>query len=301
MSLPDGTRMGRVRLRVADLRRSLAFYGDLIGLHVLGRENGRAALSAAPGGEPLLVLEALPGTVPRPRYTLGLYHFAILFPSRRELARSVARLARAGWPFHGFSDHGVSEAVYLADPDGNGVELYVDRPRDRWPFRNGRLAMVTRPLDLQGLLAELGPDPEAALDSEEGPAPRVDPVTRIGHVHLHVSDLAQAEAFYAGALGFEVTQRDYPGALFLAAGGYHHHLGANIWAGAGPAAPRPPAGAAGLLDFGVVLPGGDALTAAVRRLERAGRPVERSAEGWRVPDPDGNVVVLYAPEVAGAL
>src|SRR5690606_13490320 len=158
----------------------------------------------------------------------------------RELARLVLRLAEARWPFQGFSDHGVSEAVYLPDPDGNGLELYADRPRSAWQWRDGELVMFTRPLAVEGLLAEL-----ARAPARPG-GPPWHPLRRIGHVHLHVAELARSGAFYHGLLGFAVTTRRYPGALFLAAGGYHHHLGLNIWEGQG--APPPPADAAGLVD-----------------------------------------------------
>lgn len=286
--LPAGTGIGRVRLRVRDLARSLAFYRDLLGLRVVDRDGPRARLSATGRPPELLVLEEDPLAVPKPPGTTGLYHFAVLFPERRDLARAFLRLHRHGWPFHGFSDHGVSEAIYLPDPDGNGVELYADRPRAAWPWRDGRLAMVTRPLDLDDLLASLGGEGTASTGGEAA----VPPGTTIGHVHLHVADLEAAEAFYAGALGLEVTQRDYPGARFFAAGGYHHHVGTNVWAGRH--APRPPARAVGLLDFSLRLPGRAALEELVEHLRRGGQRVLADGEAWVVHDADGHAIRLEA-------
>ena len=284
--LPATTAMGRVRLRVADLDRSLAFYRDLLGFTVWERHDRRALLVAdpnAPAPAPLIILEAQPGARPQPPGTAGLYHFATLVPDRRRLALLLRRLAEAGWPLQGLSDHGVSEAIYLADPDGNGLELYADRPREQWPMQNGRLAMVTRPLDVRNLLAELA---KAPLRSD---GPVLDPATRIGHVHLRVSSLERAETFYHGLIGFEVTQRNYPGALFLAAGGYHHHLGVNVWSSAG--GPPAPPDCCGLLDFAILLPD-DAARAVRARLEEAGVDLEPCDEGWRARDGDGIGVVI---------
>lgn len=283
--LPPATTIRQVRLRVADLPRALRFYRDLLGFRERPAAPGTAALSAS-GAEPAqIVLEERRGARRKPPGTTGLYHVAILLPGRRELARLVRRLAAAGWPFQGFSDHGVSEAVYLPDPDGNGLELYADRPRTAWPWQDGELVMFTRPLDVEGLLAELARDPERPGE------PMLHPDARIGHIHLHVADLARSEAFYHGLLGFDVVTRRYPGALFLAAGGYHHHLGLNIWAGRG--APPPPADAAGLVDFTVAVGDPAALNAIVRRLRDAGHePYQHPAAGWRVSDPDGMNIVL---------
>lgn len=211
----------------------------------------------------------------------------MVVPERRMLARLVRRLVWADWPISGGSDHGVSKALYLDDPDGNGVELYADRPRERWPMQDGRVTMFTRALDVAGLMGELEREPERPEE------PAIDPGTIIGHIHLHVSDLGRAEALYSGLLGFDVTVRDYPGALFMSAGGYHHHVGANTWAGAD--APRQPDDAAGLIDFEVHLPG-TAGDQAARRLEqhlqRHGVAVTRSEGFRRVEHPDGNAVVF---------
>lgn len=287
--LPSDTSIGRVRLKTANLDRALHFYAGLLGLHIRDRgEQPGVVLTAHPTSDTgLIILEEHPHARPKPPRTTGLYHFALLMPNRRELARLLKRLAQAGWPFQGFSDHGVSEAVYLADPEGNGIELYADRPREQWPRRNGRLAMYTRPLDLQNLLAELEARPET--DDE----PPVHPETRMGHIHLHVSDLGKAENFYSRLLGFDVTERNYPGALFLSAGGYHHHLGVNIWAG--PGAPPPPEDAAGLLDFAIVIPDAGAAQRTVDRLRSGGVAITETGDRqWRTKDPDGTGVLIIA-------
>ncbi len=186
----------------------------------------------------------------------------------------------------GGADHGVSEALYLADPDGNGLELYRDRPRSEWRWSDGQVAMVTDPLDAAGLLGTISP--------AEG-WPGLDPRTVIGHVHLHVSDLARAETFYHGLLGLDVTQRSYPGALFLAAGGYHHHLGVNIWAGRG--APPPPEDAVGLIAFAVDVPDDDVWHQIINRAREACLDVQEQQEtdsrvGALIQDPDHNGVVI---------
>ncbi|MFO7262005.1 MAG: VOC family protein [bacterium] len=281
--LPPATRLGHVRLRVRDLDNVLDFYQRVLGLRIIERDGDVASLSASGAAPPLLVLEGRPGAPPRPFRSTGLYHFAILLPDRRALAQALLRLARRRWPLQGASDHLVSEALYLADPEGNGIELYADRPRESWPIRpDGEIAMATEPLDLDGLLREAGPD--------EGDDAPLHPGAVVGHIHLNVSDLAASEAFYHGVLGFDVTTRSYPGALFLAAGGYHHHIGTNIWAGRG--APRPPEGAAGLVHFEVVIPDDAAREAVLARARSAGAPVEPVNGGVRISDPDGIHVVV---------
>lgn len=285
--LPDDTSLGRVRLKISDLERSLAFYTKLLGLHVVDDPRpGMVALAANPESkEELLILEEVPGARPQPRGTTGLYHFALLVPNRRELARLLNRLANARWPFQGFSDHGVSEALYLPDPDGNGIELYADRPRDQWPSENGKLTMYTRPLDLDNLIAELAANPEQERE------PLIHPGTIVGHIHLHVSDLGRAEQFYSHLLGFDVIVRGYPGALFLSAGGYHHHLGVNTWAGEG--APPPPQDSVGLVDFEIRIPGEDAARSVVNRLKQGGLDIHQGNDNsWLVRDYDGTEVLL---------
>lgn len=288
--LPPATRLQHVRLRVADADRALTFYRDLLGFGQRPAAEATLYLAAPDADHWQVALVVHPGARPKPWRTAGLYHVAILLPSRRDLARVVHRLLSHGWPLDGASDHGVSEALYLRDPDRNGLELYADRPREHWPFRQGELAMVTVPLDLEGLLATVGPVPP--------PWTGLPPGTRVGHVHLQVSDLRRAEAFYCGLLGFVPTQRSYPGALFVAIDGYHHHVGLNVWAGEG--VPPAPPDAAGLIAFGLRLPDRSTWEQLARRLERAGLPLEtppadQPGIGLLVRDPDGIGVELWGP------
>ncbi len=281
--LPEATRVGRVRLAVADLARSLAFYEGVLGLRVIAREDGEAVLAASAAGPALVRLREAPGATAPRSPAPGLFHLALRVPDRRALARVLLRLAQEQGPLHGASDHLVSEALYLADPDGHGIEIYADRPHHTWTYRHGELRMATLPLDLDGLLRE--------TETGAADAASLPPGTTMGHVHLRVSRLDAAEAFYHGLLGFDVTVRSYRGALFLAAGGYHHHLGVNTWAApyAGPDASE----GIGLLDFQLVLPG--AAAEALRdRLRARGVEPEPAAEGWRLRDPDGIGVVVLA-------
>ncbi|MDQ6836132.1 MAG: VOC family protein, partial [Actinomycetota bacterium] len=216
----------------------------------------------------------------------GLFHLAMLVPSRLDLAFSLARLSAARWPLDGAADHVVSEALYLSDPDGNGIEIYRDRPRDEWPVIDGQLQMDTLPLDLRSVASE--------LQSATSPRPKVPQGTRIGHVHLQVSELTEIEAFYAGALGFEVMVRGYPGALFLAAGGYHHHVGVNTWNSEGSAPPT--AGAVGLHHYEIVLPGPAELDSVLTSLSDRGVATAAAPEAGpgavQLRDPSGNAMVL---------
>lgn len=287
--LPEGTYIGYAHLQVSDLGRALAFYRDLLGFREIEGEGSTVLLSATGSPPPRLVLTERRGARPKPPRTTGLYHVAIRLPTRRDLARVFQRLLAHEWPFHGFSDHGVSEALYLPDPDGNGLEIYRDRPRAQWPWQAGRLAMVTKPLDVEGLLREATPEPWEGLP----------PGTDIGHIHLHVADLEEAETFYHGVLGLEVTQRDYPGARFFAAGGYHHHVGTNIWAGRG--APPPPPDAVGLRAFRLVVPDEAAWEGIRARATAAGLPVRERGGVLFLQDPSANPVRVavgdrFAPE-----
>jgi catechol 2,3-dioxygenase len=280
--LDPRTRMGTVRLTVRDLTRSRAFYESVLGLRTLERPAGGLALYAAADGEPLLELHGDASARALDPQATGLFHFALLFPTRRDLAVALARVAAARWPLTGASDHLVSEALYLRDPDGHGIELYRDRPSAEWPYEHGELQMDTLRLDVEDLVTEL---PDGAGIERLAPAG-----TAIGHVHLQVSELAQTEAFYHGVVGFDVIVRRYSGALFVSAGGYHHHLGLNIWnsAGSGP----PPAGSVALRSFDVVLPDANALQAVLGRVSAAGIATEERAEGTLIRDPSGNVLVL---------
>ena len=285
MSLPADAAIGAVRLRVADLDALSAFYERVLGLRPLSRENGLTRLGVE-GGPPLVELSSAPDAPPRPRRSTGLFHQAILVPTRADLARALERVAGAGWRLTGASDHLVSEALYLDDPEGNGIEIYRDRPREQWTYRAGALEMATLPLDLEGLMGELQPGEV----SPQGPAPEG---TRVGHVHLQVGELAPAEAFYNGTLGLDVIVRSYPGALFLSAGGYHHHIGLNTWQSAG--APPPPQGALGLEHFELALPDAGERDRLASTMAAAGAKTTEADDGVRVTDPAGVDVVLSAP------
>jgi catechol 2,3-dioxygenase len=280
--IPPDTHIGKVRLRVADIDGLSEFYERVVGLRGVERD-GELARLGPEGGEPLVELVSAPGAPAAPAFSTGLFHLAILVPDRAELARSLQRVAGAGWRLTGASDHLVSEALYLRDPEGNGIEIYRDRPREEWGHDGNELRMATLPLDLESVLGELGPGEEDANGMPAG--------TTIGHVHLQVADIPAVEAFYNGSLGLDVMVRSYPGALFLAAGGYHHHLGLNTWQSQG--APPPPEGALGLDRYELVLPSEDERDAAAGRLGETGDPV-RLDEGVLATDPSGNRVLLTA-------
>ncbi|MEZ4767076.1 MAG: VOC family protein [Caldilineales bacterium] len=276
-SIAPATHVGVVSLAVADLQRSRQFYARVLGLEGQPSGNGRALLTAA-DGTPLLELVGQPGARPKPQRATGLYHFAVLLPGRVELARWLRHVGEINWPLQGWADHGVSEAIYLADPDGNGIEIYRDRPRAEWPMVNGGLQMVSDPLDARGLLALVVEDAAPWQTMSAG--------TTMGHVHLHVADIPQAEAFYCGVLGFDLVQRYGPSALFVSAGGYHHHIGLNTWAGQG--APPAPAGSAGLRHFKIVVPDRDTLAEIVIRLDQAGVEHRWDGDELALQDPSHN-------------
>jgi catechol 2,3-dioxygenase len=273
--------MGAVHLTVADVKRSLAWYEDAIGLGVLGRDDGEARLGA--NGSELLVLVEEPGALPAPRST-GLFHFALLLPARRDLARWVAHAGRSRVPVSGASDHFVSEAVYLRDPDGHGIEIYADRPRELWEGQVAR-RMTTLPLDLDGLLGEL-PDPSTE------PFGGLPAGTTMGHVHLKVADVPETVRFYRDVLGFDLTAALGAQAAFFGAGGYHHHVGGNTWESA-HAAPPPP-GSASLRHATIELPSSAVRDAALGRLDAAGFEVREAPGGPIVRDPSGNALALAA-------
>jgi catechol 2,3-dioxygenase len=276
---PDTT-VGTVQLTVSDLERSGAFYQRALGLQATELDDGGLSLGSA--GRPLVELHGDSSAPRLDRRATGLFHLAILVPTRRDLALALMRIAEARWPLDGASDHLVSEALYLSDPDGNGIEIYRDRPREQWRRVGDQVEMATVALDLRDVLAEL-PQDQAAQ-------PLVPDGTRIGHVHLQVSDIADAEAFYSGLLGFDVVVRGYPGALFVSAGGYHHHIGLNTWNSAGAAAPAP--GSVGLRNFEVVLPDDAQRQQLLARIANASVPVEPAQSGAIVRDPSGNAVLL---------
>jgi catechol 2,3-dioxygenase len=287
--LPDDIRLGRVSLQVAELGRSIAYYRDVLGLRVVDASASSARLAAHGDDRPLVELNELAGAKPVPRRgRLGLYHFAILLPDRAALGRFLTHLASIG-EYAGMSDHYVSEAVYLTDPDGLGIEVYADRPRSTWRHQNGQLVMATEPLNVESVVASAGGAPWTGMP--EG--------TTMGHVHLFVGDIAKATAFYHDGLGFAKMVWSYPGALFMSAGGYHHHLGVNTWAAS---APRAEADDARLLEWVIDLPDAAALRDAAQSVERAGHAVERSTDHAIIADPWGTRVRLRiaAGPTAGA-
>jgi catechol 2,3-dioxygenase len=278
-----GTNLGYVSLTVGDLRRSIDFYERSLGFKVQARESGVAYMGA--GGDPLLMLSERPGAKLLPRRT-GLNHFAILTPSRQALAKSLRNLIDTETSIQGGADHLVSEAIYLSDPDGNGIEIYRDRPRSDWEFENGLLKMGTEHLDYQDLLSEINGDP--------APWTGLEPDTRLGHMHLHVSDLAEATAFYDNVIGFDFLLSYMDTASFLSAGGYHHHIGINTWNGVG--ALPPPEDSVGLRYFTIQLPGEDELERLVERLERARVFYEKSDDGLFTRDPSQNGMLFVVKE-----
>lgn len=280
--LPDTLRLGVAELAVSDLGRSVAFYEQVVGLRTVDRASHVATLGGT-GGSAVLRLVETPGARPKPKDAIGLFHVAILLPERRDLAVVLARLARDRVRL-GASDHLVSEALYLDDPDGNGLEIYRDRSKAEWPYRDGALRMATEPMAAQEVLAELSPgaDLDAAMPAG----------TVVGHVHLQVGDLAAARSFWIDAVGFALTTT-YPGALFMSAGGYHHHVAANVWSsrGRGPA----PEDSAGLRSFEVMLPDANALDVVAARLEARGARSLRDERGLTAADPWGSTLVFVAP------
>jgi catechol 2,3-dioxygenase len=271
--------LGEVHLTVSELERSVSYYRRAIGLNVLEHDAGRARLGVADRG--LVGLFERPGARSAPGHT-GLYHFALLLSSRAELARWLAHAARDRVSLVGLSDHFVSEAVYLSDPDGHGIEIYWDRPREMW---EGRVAarMTTLPLDVAGLLSELE-DP-----ASEGYA-GLPPDTIIGHVHLKVAAIDPAVAFYGDALGFALMAQLGTQAAFLGAGGYHHHIGANTWESAGGS--PPPDGSVALRHVTIVLPTESERNSLLARLAHGGCAVQETSAGPRVRDPSGNAFML---------
>jgi catechol 2,3-dioxygenase len=269
--LPAGADIGNVTLRVSDADRAIRWYGDMMGMELVDRTPERLSFGA--GGNAFLFLDVRPGATPRIEETTGLYHVAIIVPDRASLGGVLARIANAGVRL-GASDHLVSEALYIWDPDNNGLEIYRDRPRDQWHWDQGRVAMATDPLDRRSV-AEEG----IAAGAHLKPMPAG---TKIGHVHLQVGDLNAAHRFYTGVLGFEQTA-GRGGALFVSAGGYHHHIGLNVWHSLN--APPPAPDAAGLVEYEIVVPDRASLGAARTRLENAGFATDGSGDGFRFNDP----------------
>lgn len=276
--LPDATRLGRARLQVTDLVRALDFYTKVLGFHVLSQQAGAATLGAV--GDERAFLELCGGaSKPVPRGgRQGLFHFAILLPDRASLGRFLVHLSDIGIRA-GASDHLVSEAIYLSDPDGLGIEVYADRPRESWRHAGRELSMATIPLDAGSVADAAGGAPWTGMPAG----------TTLGHMHLHVGSLEEARAFYHDALGLDLIVWSYPGALFFSAGGYHHHLGTNTWAKGQPSAAPDEAR---LLDWELVLPDAASVEAARANLEAHGHVASRSGDGWLFRDPWGTQLSL---------
>jgi catechol 2,3-dioxygenase len=278
-------RISAVRLAVSDLARSIAFYARVLGLALISRD-GQAAMLGAGVEHPALTLSALADPTPASPHDTGLFHVAWLHPSRAALAATVRRVLGAGWHIDGASDHGVSEALYLSDPDGLGIEIYADRPRERWerPAGGRGVKMFTRPLDVEDLLAQ----------APDEPPHEIEPETVIGHVHLKVGDVSRASSFYHDVLGFS-EQATLPSAAFLAADGYHHHIGLNSWQSRGAPASPPSAPGLRLVEFTLGDP--DSLTQLEHGIAQApGGPFEirRERERLLLDDPDGNLLAFAA-------
>jgi catechol 2,3-dioxygenase len=275
-SIHPNTVLGEVHLKVSNLARSIQFYKEVVGLQVLD-QTADSARFTVDGHQVLLAIQEVTGAIVPRRSSAGLYHFAILVPDRKALGLSLRNLIQSGIHI-GQADHLVSEALYIADPDNNGIEIYRDRPRESWKRdAQGNYKMATDPIDWDGLLAEAGDDSWTGLPTG----------TIIGHIHLHVSDLQQSKAFYIDVLGFtvELNGAANMGALFIAAGGYHHHIGLNIWAGVG--APLAPAEGTGLAYFTIVVPNQAELQAVIERVSQAGIAVTEANGAWALKDPTG--------------
>jgi catechol 2,3-dioxygenase len=282
ISIHPDTHIGLVTLRVADLERSLNFYRGILGFQII-EQTPISLILGAQDGLPLLELRELLDAQPQPYRSTGLYHVAILLPTRPDLGRALIRMAEAGLEI-GQGDHLVSEALYISDPDGNGLEIYRDRPRDTWNWSGGTVKMVSDPVDIRGLVEE---SKRADVQWQTLPAG-----TRVGHIHLRVGDLARAEQFYHNILGFDITAH-MPGALFVSAGGYHHHIGMNTWQSRN--AGMAPQDTAGLQSFVIALPNREALAEVRARLAAHDIPVQQEDEDTiTVADPWGNHVELRA-------
>jgi catechol 2,3-dioxygenase len=279
-SIHPQTSIGAVYLKVSDLKRSVQFYQEVVGFKIL-RENEQTVELTADGENSMLILEKIPDAVILPRKnTTGLYHFAILVPTRKDLSLSLRNLIKQNIHI-GQGDHLVSEALYITDPENNGIEIYADRPRETWNYDGqGKVIMAVDPIEWQGLIDEAADQVWSGLAKG----------TIMGHIHLHVANLQESERFYCAILGFDLMAKMAGSALFISAGGYHHHLGLNVWAGVG--APPPPANAVGLHYYTIVLPNKEQLDNTLTRLRTVGIIPEPREEGWFVKDPSQNGIML---------
>lgn len=271
--------VGKVNLKVQNLERALTFYQEVIGFKVL-EQTERTANLTADGKTVLLSIEQPDNVIPKQPRTTGLYHFALLLPSRADLGKILKHFLQNGYPLQGASDHLVSEAIYLADPDGNGIEIYADRDSSLWDWKNGEVAMETKPLDAESVLAEGEGDSWRGLPAG----------TVMGHIHLHVSELPKTEEFYVKGLGFEVVTRYGGQALFISTGKYHHHIGLNTWAGIG--APKPSSNSVGLESFTILLPSEEKRDEIVVQLKSIGAAVTEEDGKFVTSDPSGNHINL---------
>jgi len=281
--LPHATRVGRVKLQVSDLDRSIAYYEQALGMKATRAGDATAHLAPAGGGDAIIELHEKKGVRPASHNgLLGLYHFAILLPDRAALGRFLTHLVGRNMRA-GMSDHFVSEAIYLQDPDNLGIEVYADRPRESWKHHNRELSMATIPLDARSVMRAANGEPWTG-------APKG---TTVGHVHLHVDDLEEAEAFYHHALGLDKTVWSYPGALFFSAGGYHHHLGTNTWAAGSPSASVDDAR---LIEWELILPGAKDVDDLARSLTASGREARREDGSVVTRDPWGTQLRFVTSE-----
>jgi catechol 2,3-dioxygenase len=284
---PD-TKPGMVSLTVADMERSLGFYRQVLAMELHSR-NGDVARLGPEAGDTLIELVHNPSAKPPQQPATGLYHMAFRLPERGDLAAILEHMLRLAWPLQGAADHLVSEALYLADPEGNGIELYRDRSRQEWPYRNGELQMATNPLDINGLLAEL-------QQEQVSRTRRIASRTVLGHIHLKVAHIATAERFYTDAIGMDLVTHYGGSASFVSAGGYHHHIGFNTWNSAG--APPPAPESTGLRYFSLQLPRRAALESLRAQLLQAQVVMEEKSQGFLVRDPSQNGILLTVVDEA---
>ncbi|PSL42982.1 catechol 2,3-dioxygenase [Salsuginibacillus halophilus] len=272
------TFVSHVHLHVQNLERTISFYQDTLGFHVLYQTDSEAAFSA--DGETALITAGQPiGVTPKERYTTGLYHFALLLPTRKDLAKIVTYFNEIGLNF-GSSDHTVSESIYLADPDGNGIEIYADRDPDGWTWENGEVNLTVDPLNYRDLLAE----------NDGAPWKKMPEATLMGHVHLHAADLEETEDFYLEGLGFEMVRRFNPQTHFIADGKYHHHIALNTWHGVGAPAPSP--SSAGMAYFTLNVADKEKQIAITSKLESLGTPVTKTEDAVWAADPSGTKIKI---------
>jgi catechol 2,3-dioxygenase len=268
-----------LHLKVEDLERSLSFYKDMIGFKVMKKTEHKALLTAD-GQSPLLTIEQ-PGNVsPKEKRTTGLYHFALLLPNRKDLGLVIKHLTFMKYPLQGGSNHGISEAVYLSDPDGNGIELYADTPPSTWERDNGLLVAKGEPLGVEGIIASAGSDEWQGLPTN----------TIMGHIHLHASELQKTKLFYTQGLGLDLVMKIENSALFFSTGGYHHHVALNTWNGIG--ASRPSNNSVGLKYYSFVLPNNEVRQHVIQQIKNLGYAVQTRNGNYMTEDPSGNQIQL---------